>query len=724
MKEKRSENIYTLFCILARRFPSAAVLQIYILILIILSQATIVRAPTSAAEFAIGQSAPFDPTGPQVQDADVGCGGNNFDLGNPANLSFTTHMLNATLRWNESDVNGDSVSTFICLASTKANIDAIDSSPQPNATYCDLLNLWNESAAVNDNTTGIRLPNKRDNGTGVGYYGETNLSFGALMAFDGQTTNNRSNIIKFNVSIINHFPTIEGFNTTATHSQFPSLGWRGIDYDDGTGADRCPRDGNLTFTVHVGDNSTGTHTNTRVNETNLGTNVSVTNPLPWNLTLNDAYANRTYFVLLNATDQLAGVTNSTTKYSFMLTDYIPTRPNNFNVTSVHNQSFHVSWNSSLELDGDSILYHIVVGITENGSEIFGEFRQASNKSDNIFNLTLNYSTDGLQQGWANETYYVTLWANNTASGIDRGNYTTSFLLYDNLPDITDVYMSDNNNLAIYTNCSKSASCVFTPTSGTNITLAVNITTLDTDADCDVKDYGKLTLYLCLNSTAKPNCGEITNTNFTIPVDTVSRKGSSTSCQWIFTTNLTNVTPQFFVANSSYLYHINATSQSMRRSLLPDNESNGTWQYNALKATNFPASITVGDGTIALEEWNPGTTNYTMTNYGNQIVFLRWNSTDFTRSLAAKNWTLQGWDFLLDDDTNATGENNETQSIPPLNITNTTAGYFNHSTGLVVCAVKECDSIYLNETMNTNWHIYPVAGLGAGTYSATITYVVE
>ncbi|HLD07184.1 MAG TPA: hypothetical protein VJC16_06685 [Candidatus Nanoarchaeia archaeon] len=688
--------------------------------MIALFQATVVRAPTSAADFSLGQSAPFDPTGAQVQDADAGCGGTTFDTGNPGNLSFTTHMLNATLRWNESDVNGDSVSTFICLASSRANIDAIDSSPQPNATYCDLLNLWNESAAVNDNTTGIRLPNTRDNATGVSYSGESNLHFGALMAFDGQTTSNRSNIVKFNISINNHLPTIEGFNTTTTHYPQPSLGWRGVELDSGSGADLCPRDGNLTFTLYVGDNATSNADN-RANATNLAGNYSWTAaPLLWNRTINDVWSNVTYSVLLNVTDQLAGVTNSTTQYSFMLTDYIPTRPNNLNVTQNHNRSFHVSWNSSLELDGDSVRYHITAGTTVNGTEIFPEVTQTSNKSDNSFGITLNYSNDGLVQGWANETIYLVLWANDTASGIDRGNYTPSFILFDKLPEVTDVLMSDNNNLAVYTNCNATGSCFFNPVSGSNITLAVNITTTDSDNDCDSAGYGKLTVILCLNSTAKPGCGDVTNVNFTFPVDSVSRAGST--CQWTFANNLTNVTPQFFILNSSYQYYINATSQSGFRTLIDDREMNGSWRYNALKATDFPASITVGDGSVALEEWNPGTTTYTMTNYGNQIVFLRWNSTDFTRAGATKNWTLRGWDFQLDDDNSQSSEDGS--NIPPLNITNMTAQYFNSSVGLEVCIKKECNTNSLNDTMDTYWHIYPVAGLGAGTYSATITYVVE
>ena len=114
----------------------------------------------------------------------------------------------------------------------------------------------------------------------------------------------------------------------------------------------------------------------------------------------------------------------------------------------------------------------------------------------------------------------------------------------------------------------------------------------------------------------------------------------------------------------------------------------------------------------------------MTNYGNQIVFLRWNSTDFTRALADKNWTLTGWDFLLDDDADHINDDPVTGKIPPLNLTNTTAAYFNHSTGLEVCISKECNAAPLNDTLNTYWHIFPPLGLKSGTYSGVITYLVE
>ena len=77
--EKRSESIRTHTHLV---FP---IVQIYLVIMIALFQATVVRAPTSAADFSLGQSAPFDPTGAQVQDADAGCGGTPFDTGNLGN---------------------------------------------------------------------------------------------------------------------------------------------------------------------------------------------------------------------------------------------------------------------------------------------------------------------------------------------------------------------------------------------------------------------------------------------------------------------------------------------------------------------------------------------------------------------------------------------------------------------------------------------------------------
>ncbi|MBI4149238.1 hypothetical protein HY491_02220 [Candidatus Woesearchaeota archaeon] len=418
-----------------------------------------------------------------------------------------------------------------------------------------------------------------------------------------------------------------------------------------------------------------------------------------------------------------GFMNESELYQLIINDTRPATPSSFNVSQSHNRSFQASW-SSADPDGDDITYHITAGTTVNGTDIFAERVQLTNKSNNFFNMTLNYSNDGLAQGWANETIYMALWA-TSASSTSINNYTPSFILFDKLPDVTDVLMSDNNNLAAYTNCTGSAACAFNPVSGSNITLAVNITTIDADNDCtSAAEYGKLTLFLCLNSTAKPGCGDVTNANFTFAVDTATRKGTSSSCEWTFATNLTNITPQFFVVNGSYLYYINATSQSGFRSLDRDNQTNGTWRYNALKAVTFPSSITLGDGDTQLGQWNDGNSTYNMTNYGNQVVFLRWNSTDFTRAGADKNWTLTGWDFLLDDDADHINDDSVTGKIPPLNLTNTTAEYFNHSTGLEVCVSKECNAVPLNDTLNTYWHIYPPLGLKSGTYSGVITYLVE
>ena len=112
----------------------------------------------------------------------------------------------------------------------------------------------------------------------------------------------------------------------------------------------------------------------------------------------------------------------------------------------------------------------------------------------------------------------------------------------------------------------------------------------------------------------------------------------------------------------------------------------------------------------------------MTNDGNIVLFTQWNSSDFTRATATKNWTLRGWDFQLDDDNSQSSE--DSGVILQINITNTTTVYFNHSTGLELCVAHNCNDNTLNETLDTYWHVYPVTGLGAGTYQSTITYVLK
>ncbi|MBI4149466.1 hypothetical protein HY491_03385, partial [Candidatus Woesearchaeota archaeon] len=220
-------------------------------------------------------------------------------------------------------------------------------------------------------------------------------------------------------------------------------------------------------------------------------------------------------------------------------------------------------------------------------------RTAATSYDIPFNFTISIS-QGKVQYWK---FYA-----NDSNGFMNESELYQIVISDTPPDVTDVYMSDNNNLAAYTDCSGSAACLFNPVSGSNITLAVNITTFDVDADCNAANYGKLTLILCLNSTAKPGCSDNYNSNFSIPVENYTRKGSSNFCQWTFNTNLTNITPPFFVVNNSYLYYINATSASGARALINDQEANGTWRFNALKAVTFPSSITLGDGDTQLGQW--------------------------------------------------------------------------------------------------------------------------
>ena len=107
----------------------------------------------------------------------------------------------------------------------------------------------------------------------------------------------------------------------------------------------------------------------------------------------------------------------------------------------------------------------------------------------------------------------------------------------------------------------------------------------------------------------------------------------------------------------------------------------------------------------------------MTNYGNILFNLTWNSTNPTAG--PSTWALNGSDMQIDDDANQSTEP-QIDTLSPVYI-NAAENYFTWGTGIEICQTATCDSPIKNETLPTHWHIYPPLGLAAGIYTNTILY---
>ena len=125
---------------------------------------------------------------------------------------------------------------------------------------------------------------------------------------------------------------------------------------------------------------------------------------------------------------------------------------------------------------------------------------------------------------------------------------------------------------------------------------------------------------------------------------------------------------------------------------------------------------MGDGTINVNTWNPGTTIYNITNWGNVILNISWNITNMSGP-AAQGWEMNGTDLEIDDDAVRDSDTGNLAAVG-LNATNYT---FVFGTGLDLCVAYDCNSPLKNESMETHWHIYPPSGLAAGTYYGNLTY---
>ncbi|MBW3004046.1 hypothetical protein KY337_05780 [Candidatus Woesearchaeota archaeon] len=483
----------------------------------------------------------------------------------------------------------------------------------------------------------------------------------------------------------------------STHDVTPNMQWSTSDNDsDSITTYVCvaTTSGNRDSWTCVYDSSTGTDSVTGV----TGLDYSGTNT--------------TYYVRLVPND--GSENGSALDIEFNLSNQLPLQPSGLSPTSTHNQTPSLTWTATDPDDGsddgwpaDSLTYHLRVGTSY--SDATYESNENADKTGETVDSAIPWGAPGDID--ANSTVYVQLWTTDGNTGGNSSEYNTTLVLTDSLPDITNIELTDSGSA--YSSCT-AATCALTPIEHSNATVAVRITATDTDDDCDEGSNSEANIYLCIDTNS---CDE-DSYNYTWEVDSVSRSGST--CTYIFTDNKSagDSTPEFFqLPNANYKLHVNVSSQAGKR--LSDAEENATWEYATLKAIDYPSSVTLGDGTIVLDQWNNGTSLATMANWGNDNLNIQWSITDPTSG--TDNWTIVGDDFQIDDDNIQSEELTGYLSPVYLNGTDQT---FEPGTGLEVCADATCSDSGLNETLATYFHIKPPAGLQAGTYNTTITITIS
>lgn len=417
--------------------------------------------------------------------------------------------------------------------------------------------------------------------------------------------------------------------------------------------------------------------------------------------------NVTYYLRLTPND---GTDNGTAlNIDFNLLNSLPNLPSGLNPTDTHDQTPELSWTATDDDDGsvdhwpaDSLTYHIRVG-TGYGDGSY-ENNDAANKAGESVDSPIPWGTPGTV--YANTTAYVSIWTTDGNTDGISPYYNTTLNLYDYLPDITDVSLTDSGS--VYSSCTGST-CALNPIEHSNAEVAVKVTITDTDDDCDTTSSAHI--YLCRHTDS---CSEATS-DYGWELDSVSRTGST--CTYEFTSNKTDG-PEFFrLPNSNYKLFVNVSGPAGKRT--SDTEDSASWTFGTLKAINYPSTVTLGDGSIDLNTWNPGTSLATMTNWGNDNLNLAWRITDPTSG--SDTWNITGDDFQIDDDSSQSEESSGFISPVYLYTNDST---FEPATGLEVCSDANCNDASLNETLATYYHIKPPLGLAAGTYNTTVTITVS
>ncbi len=418
---------------------------------------------------------------------------------------------------------------------------------------------------------------------------------------------------------------------------------------------------------------------------------------------------------------------TTVFYEFNLTNELPYLQS-INITATHDNPVDIAWVINDSDNGDADYwpaddtweYNVSIIDAVNGTTYCSFLNNTLIKSNNITTCSLPWG-DVAAGDYANRTLtFRASLQDRFASGdnhtqgsdalaIDDASLEFNFTLYDYLPNVINVLMTDTG---AYSSCTTSE-CALNPVSGGNSTIAVKLNISDSDNDCGSTSIDPI-FHLCINDSLCNN----TMSDFSWTVDSVEDNGDS--CVYTFVTNKTanDTTPEFWqLPSTSYLFYVEITSQALLERPL-DDERNQSWTYNALQSIDYPETVLLGDGILDLGTWNNGTALATLTNYGNLILNFTWDSTN--PDSGSDIWNLNNTDLRLDDDVQYVEDAGLGIGLDYMYLNGTANYFFPSATGLELCISDACGNDALNETLSTYYHAYPPEGLLAGQYNSTIT----
>ncbi len=416
-------------------------------------------------------------------------------------------------------------------------------------------------------------------------------------------------------------------------------------------------------------------------------------------------------------------------------------------------------------------------------------------------------------GYAMTNYSYSIEARDYVSA-NTLNLTGWFTLYDFVPDILAVDLSDTDDISninpgfdtLHHLCDTRipgpivGPCRLNPVKNNYVqSMNFTIVTFDKDADCyenlDVlsqgdavpKNFSSILNFCNYTSVAPASCTS-SSASFMFKTNRIFVNSSNTQCNYTLSTTLSGLasppgninlkgTPPFFVrvadpaftgVGSEFFLWANVTSHSgLLRNSLPEFK----WEYSGLVSADLETRTYVlvggptvvqlgGQGSIILDSWNIGTSlddEYNLSNYGNMVLDVVWDSTDPTCTTPGTCFT-DFWDL---DNTFVAGDSGNNLDIdddnrvsapsiePPISsITGREAAVglrnfpafprvqFRPTTGSVpglwrCVGIKASPPTCINPhqtgaaVFSTFWPIRPPSGgsLRPGTYESQITYAL-
>ena len=413
---------------------------------------------------------------------------------------------------------------------------------------------------------------------------------------------------------------------------------------------------------------------------------------------------------------------------------VPNTPSGLTPSETHDQTPSLSWTATDGDDGsvnkwpmDTLTYHIQIGDIAGGEEYladpFGLTPSASAGNP------IPWGTPGSTE--ARNTVQVRIWSTDN-TGINSAFYDTTLDLVDNLPELMNIYMSDNVIDELTASCIDFLQpCNINPLAGNYTSVNILLRINDTDEDCSLSTHSANAVLCKVVDGSLDVCDDLTNADYPYTLDFVSANGNE--CD--FSISVPAGDPngiEFFLAPNNYKMFLKASSQA-GASTTPIDQVR--WTFSSILAFDYPSSVFLGDRQaeggdgIQLGQSNPGLPIATMTNYGNNVIGIEWEATDPSSDASTCNgntatcWDLStAPDLQIDDDTSS-GEPVETL-LTSVNVPEGPARVsFEPAGGLQICNAFACNS-GTGEKLNTAFHVTPPVGLSAGDYQTTFTITIS